>query len=27
MFGNNADVAAMQFRSMLGVGVGIVANF
>ena len=27
MFGPNADVAAMQFRSMLGVGVGIVAKF
>ena len=27
MFGPNADVAAMQLRSMLGVGVGIVAKF
>lgn len=26
-FGPNGNVAAMQFRSMLGVGVGIVASF
>lgn len=27
MFGPNGNVAAMQFRSMLGVGVGVIAKF